>query len=134
MKPEIQKKPFKVPTGDDKIIEEHFGKASLGGERVSIANMKAPSNWSEPFQKPNFNEYTLMISGKLQIEVDGETFIIGKGESILVYKGSRVRYSNPFNNLQIIIFSTILFLIRSSKHKRIENCSIRFPIYNIQFP
>lgn len=97
-KPEIQKEPFKVPTGDDKIIEEHFGKASLGGENVSIANMKAPSNWSEPFQKPNFNEYTLMISGKLQIEVDGENFIIGKGESILVYKGSRVQYSNPFND------------------------------------
>jgi len=97
-KPEIQKKPFSVPTGDDKIIEEHFGKASLGGENVSIAHMTAPSNWSEPFQNPDFNEYTLMANGMLQVEVDGESFIIGKGESILVYKGSRVRYSNPFND------------------------------------
>ena len=97
-KPEIQKNPFKVPTEDDKLIEEHFGKASLGGEKVSIAHMIAPSNWSEPFQNPDFNEHTLMVRGRLQIEVDGECFVINKEESILVYKGSRVRYSNPYND------------------------------------
>ena len=30
-----QKNPFRVPTGDDKIIEEHFGKASQGGDQLS---------------------------------------------------------------------------------------------------
>jgi len=69
----------------------------VGGE-VSIAHMIAPSNWSEPFQNPDFNEHTLMVRGRLQIEVDGECFVINKGESILVYKGSRVRYSNPYND------------------------------------
>ena len=96
-KPIIQKTPFIVPTNDNKIIEEHFGKASLGEENISIAHMTAPANWSEPFQKPEFDEYTLLINGKLKIEVDGEAFEICKGNSILVHKGSRVKYSNPFN-------------------------------------
>ena len=29
-------------------------------------------------------------------EVDGEKTIVNEGESILIKKGSRVRYSNPF--------------------------------------
>ena len=95
-KPEIQKKPFIVPTNDNKLIEEHFGKASLGG-KISIAHMVAPSNWSEPFQKPNFDEHTVIIKGKLKIIVDNDHFEICPGESILVHKGSRVQYSNPYN-------------------------------------
>ena len=38
MKALLQKKPYVVPTEDNKIIEEHFGKASLGGEKLSLAN------------------------------------------------------------------------------------------------
>ena len=92
----VQKKPFQVPTGDNKIIEEHFGKASTGGEQLSLARMVAPPNWSEPFQNPEFDEYTVIFSGAMKIEVDGRTHTLNSGESILVRSGSRVRYSNPF--------------------------------------
>ena len=48
----IQNTPFIVPTSDGKIIEEHFGNATDGNTKISIAHMIAPSGWSEPFQTP----------------------------------------------------------------------------------
>ena len=59
--------------------------------------MVAPAGWSEPHQIPEFDEYTLVSRGKKRFEVDGEEIIVSAGESILIKKGSRVRYSNPFD-------------------------------------
>lgn len=92
-----QNSPFIVPTNDNKIIREHFGNSSTGDKNFSIAHMIAPPNWSEPFQNPNFDEVTMMIKGKKLIEIDGEKIELNSGESILIKKGARVRYSNPFN-------------------------------------
>lgn len=92
-----QANPFKVPTTDGKSIEEHVGITSNGETSHSIAHMIAPPGWSEPFQNPAFDEYTLVSRGKKKFEVDGETVIVEEGQSILVKAGSRVRYSNPFN-------------------------------------
>jgi mannose-6-phosphate isomerase-like protein (cupin superfamily) len=91
-----QDNPFVVPTTDDKLIEEHFGLATTGTSGISIAHMIAPPGWIEPFQNPQFDEYTLVSSGKKKFEVDGEEIIVSSGESILIKKGSKVRYSNPF--------------------------------------
>lgn len=91
-----QANPFRVPTTDGKIIEEHFGNATTNSEEISIAHMIAPAGWSEPFQNPEFDEYTLVSRGKKLFEVDGNKITVQAGESILIKKGSRVRYSNPF--------------------------------------
>ncbi|HSI91416.1 MAG TPA: cupin domain-containing protein [Adhaeribacter sp.] len=92
----LQTKPFRVPTTDGKLIEEHFGLASTRTSGYSIAHMIAPPQWSEPFQKPEFDEVTLVIRGQKRIEVNGETIDLQAGQSILIKAGSRVRYSNPF--------------------------------------
>lgn len=44
-----QTNPFIVPTTDGKYIAEHFGLATNGDAKISIAHMKAPPSWSEPF-------------------------------------------------------------------------------------
>uniref|UniRef100_UPI0040496827 cupin domain-containing protein n=1 Tax=Flavobacterium sp. TaxID=239 RepID=UPI0040496827 len=92
----IQKNPFVVPTTDGKYIGEHFGKASDGNTEISVAHMIAPPNWSEPFQTPEFDEITFVISGKKQFIIDDEKIILSKGESIKIEKNTRVQYSNPF--------------------------------------
>ena len=69
---QVQKKPFIVPTTDGKLIEEHFGISN--NSELSVAHMIAPSGWSEPFQTPEFEEYTYIIKGKKQFIIDGETF------------------------------------------------------------
>lgn len=91
-----QVNPFVVPVPDNKLIEEHFGFASINAGDFSFAHMIAPPGWSEPFQNPEFDEITFVISGKKQFEIDGEVVILDKNQSILVKKGSKVRYSNPF--------------------------------------
>ena len=92
----VQKEPFVVPTDDGKLIQEHFGLASDGNSKMSIAHMKAPAGWSEPFQTPEFDEYTFIISGKKQFIIEGETVVLKAGQSIKIEKNTRVQYSNPF--------------------------------------
>lgn len=92
----IQKSPFVVPTTDGKLIEEHFGLASDKNSQISIAHMIAPAGWSEPFQTPEFDEYTYIIKGKKQFIIDGETVILEAGQSIKIMKNTRIQYSNPF--------------------------------------
>ncbi|RLD27205.1 MAG: cupin [Bacteroidetes bacterium] len=92
----IQKSPFVVPTTDGKLIEEHFGLATNGNSQISIAFMVAPSGWSEPFQMPEFEEYTYIIKGKKQLIIEDETIILEAGQSIKIEKNTRVQYSNPF--------------------------------------
>lgn len=93
---QIQKQPFIVPTDDGKLIEEHFGNSSIKAP-MSIARMVAPPHWSEPFQTPEFDEYTLVINGRKQITIADEVIILQAGESILIKAGTRVQYANPFD-------------------------------------
>jgi len=92
----IQKSPFIVPTKDGKLIEEHFGNVVNSNQELSIAHMIAPSGWSEPFQTPEFDEYTYIIKGKKQFIIDGEIIVLEAGQSIKINKNVRVQYSNPF--------------------------------------
>ncbi len=93
----IQNSPFIVPTTDGKRIEEHHGMASTKNEAISIAHMIAPPYWKEPFQTPEFEEYTYIISGKKQFIIEDETILLEAGQSIKIEKNTRVQYSNPFD-------------------------------------
>lgn len=95
---QIQDKPFVVPTTDGKIIKEHFGNATDKNSQISIAHMVAPPKWSEPFQTPEFDEYTYIIKGKKQFIIDDETLVLRAGQSIKIEKNTRVQYSNPFED------------------------------------
>lgn len=92
-----QTNPFVVPTTDGKLIEEHFGHASAHGGAFSVAHMVAPPGWSEPYQTPEFDEVTIVIKGTKQVEIDDEVITLHAGETLLIQKGTRVRYSNPFD-------------------------------------
>ncbi len=94
----IQKTPFVVPTTDGKLIEEHHGLVATNNKDISIAHMIAPPNWSEPFQTPEFEEYTYIISGKKQFIIEDETVVLEAGQSIKIKANTRVQYSNPFDS------------------------------------
>jgi mannose-6-phosphate isomerase-like protein (cupin superfamily) len=94
---QLQKTPFVVPTTDGKLIEEHEG-VTTGNKNISIAHMVAPPHWGEPHQTPEFDEYTLVSRGKKMIEADGDEIVLEAGQSILIKRGTRVRYSNPFDD------------------------------------
>lgn len=95
----IQNNPFIVPTNDGKIIKEHFGHTTDGSSKISIAHMIAPAGWSEPYQTPEFDEYTFILKGKKQFNINGDIVVLNAGESIKIEKNTRVQYSNPFNEV-----------------------------------
>ncbi len=78
-----------------KRIEEFFGRVSSGSHALSIARMKSPSGWEEPGQRPEFDEYTVVLAGELRVEFSGGEMWIGAGQGVLARKGEWIRYSTP---------------------------------------
>jgi len=80
----------------DKIIHEYFGHVNSKTAEVSIAHMKSPEGWVEPGQCPEFNEYTVVLKGKLKIATKNEEFVINEGQAIMTGMEEWVQYSTPF--------------------------------------
>ena len=80
----------------EKIIKEFFGNVNSKTAEVSIAHMKSPEGWEEPGQCPDFNEYTVVLKGKLKITTKKEEFLITEGQGIMTAKDEWVKYSTPF--------------------------------------
>ena len=78
-----------------KKIEEFFGGVNTAAAGISIARMTSPQGWEEPAQRPEFDEYTLVLSGLLVVEHDGGQLEIRAGEAVHARFGERVRYSTP---------------------------------------
>lgn len=78
-----------------KRIEEFFGRVNSKTESVSIARMKSPSGWKEPGQTPEFDEYTVVLTGTLHVRLHDGQFDVQAGQAILVSKGEWVQYSSP---------------------------------------
>lgn len=95
--PKYFPQPTKIEAAGNKpkIILEHFGRVNSKHSAVSIAHMKSPGGWVEPGQRPEFDEYTVVLRGALQVEAEGETYQVKAGEAILTQKGEWVRYSTP---------------------------------------
>lgn len=91
------KNPTKIPVPGGKLIEEFIGRINSGDSTVSIAHMIAPPNWGEEPQTPEFDEITIMLRGKMQVETPDETIVLSAGEVFKVQKGVKVCYSNPFD-------------------------------------
>jgi quercetin dioxygenase-like cupin family protein len=78
-----------------KIIEEFIGRVNSHTSELSIAKMTSPCGWSEPGQTPEFDEYTIVLRGELQVETREATHRISAGQAIIVNRGEWVRYSTP---------------------------------------
>src|SRR5262249_41904686 len=85
--------PTQIPVPGGKLIEEYVGRVNSGETTVSIARMAAPGGWTEPFQSPGFDEFTLVLRGSVQIEHDGGVLVVTSGQAVVTRAGERVRYS-----------------------------------------
>jgi ethanolamine utilization protein EutQ len=77
----------------EKLILEHVGRVNTQTTAVSVALMKAPADWEEPGQTPEFDEITVVLSGALRVEYAGGVIEVGSGQSIIAQKGAWVRYT-----------------------------------------
>jgi mannose-6-phosphate isomerase-like protein (cupin superfamily) len=87
---------IKAAGNKEKIIREFFGHVNSKTSEVSIAHMTSPEGWEEPGQTPKFNEYTVVLKGKLKINTKYEEFVVCEGQAIMTSKDEWVRYSTPF--------------------------------------
>lgn len=78
-----------------KIIDELVGRVNNQESRLSIARMRSPQGWVEPGQRPEFDEYTVVLAGELVVESEGERLAVKAGQAVLAAKGQWVRYSTP---------------------------------------
>jgi mannose-6-phosphate isomerase-like protein (cupin superfamily) len=78
-----------------KLIEEFIGRVNTETEEVSIARMKSPEGWEEPGQVPEFNEYTVVLKGKLNVKTKENLTVVEAGQAFLAEKGQWVQYSSP---------------------------------------
>jgi mannose-6-phosphate isomerase-like protein (cupin superfamily) len=79
-----------------KRIEEFVGRVSTGTPSLSIARMTSPAGWVEPGQRPAFDEYTVVLRGRLRVESEGDGVLdVCAGQGVIVRAGEWVRYSTP---------------------------------------
>lgn len=78
-----------------KRIEEYAGRVNSGHEHVSIARMVSPAGWSEPGQRPEFEEITVVLRGMLRVEHAGGVMDVRGGQAIVTAPGEWIRYSSP---------------------------------------
>jgi quercetin dioxygenase-like cupin family protein len=78
-----------------KTIEEFVGRVNSHDSALSIARMTSPAGWREPGQTPEFNEYTVVLRGELQVETRSTTHKVAAGQAIIVHAGEWVRYATP---------------------------------------
>ena len=78
-----------------KIIEEFIGRINSGTTELSIARMSSPQGWTEPGQKPEFDEYTLVLDGMLRIQFKDGQIDVQAGQAVIVSAGEWIQYGSP---------------------------------------
>lgn len=78
-----------------KIIREFFGRVNSDQSELSVARMSSPAGWEEPGQRPDFDEYTLVLSGRMVIETEGDPVELTADQAFHSKAGEWLRYTTP---------------------------------------
>jgi len=78
-----------------KQIREIAGRVNTADDRLSLAHMTSPPGWAEPWQQPEFDEWTYVLAGAVVVEHEGGSFEVAAGQAVRAHAGERVRYSTP---------------------------------------
>jgi hypothetical protein len=78
-----------------KLIDEFAGRVNNAETRLSMALMQSPAGWEEPGQRPEFDEYTLVLEGSVEVEHAEGTLRVSAGQAVFASAGEWVRYKTP---------------------------------------
>jgi mannose-6-phosphate isomerase-like protein (cupin superfamily) len=95
--PTLIEKPTEVVAAGTKpkLIEEFVGRVNSKTSGVSVARMRSPAGWAEPGQTPEFDEYSIVLSGVLRVAHKAGEFDVRAGQAVIAHAGEWVRYSTP---------------------------------------
>lgn len=85
-----------------KRIEEYIGRVNSKTSGASVARMVSPEGWVEPGQTPEFDEFTVVLKGEIQVESKTGTTIVKAGQAVIAHAGEWVRYSTPNEGAEYI--------------------------------
>jgi mannose-6-phosphate isomerase-like protein (cupin superfamily) len=77
-----------------KLVNEYVGRFA-GESRLSIAHMCSPCGWVEPGQTPEFDEYTLVLTGMLRVKFKDGVIDVRAGQAVYTRSGEWIQYSTP---------------------------------------
>ena len=78
-----------------KLIDEYVGRVNSQETKISVAHMRSPAGWTEPGQRPEFQEYTLVLRGKLNVRHQDGLMEVAAGQAVITHPGEWVQYSTP---------------------------------------
>ncbi len=78
-----------------KLIDEYIGRVNSETSDLSVAHMRSPGGWEEPGQRPEFDEFTVVVKGVLRVEHEDGALEVEAGQAVIAHKGEWVRYSTP---------------------------------------
>jgi mannose-6-phosphate isomerase-like protein (cupin superfamily) len=64
-------------------------------QNASVAHMRSPAGWEEPGQRPEFDEFTIVLKGFVRMKHEHGTLDVQGGQAVIVHKGEWVQYSTP---------------------------------------
>jgi ethanolamine utilization protein EutQ len=78
-----------------KLIDEFVGRVNSKTADVSVAHTRSPEGWIEPGQTPQFDEYTIVLSGLLRVKHRDGVLDVSAGQAVLANRVEWVQYSTP---------------------------------------
>ena len=78
-----------------KLIDEYIGRVNSSTKNASVAHMRSPAGWEEPGQRPEFDEFTLVLKGMVRVTHSSGSLDVHAGQAVIAHKGEWVRYSTP---------------------------------------
>lgn len=78
-----------------KLIDEYIGRVNSKTADVSVAHMRSPEEWVEPGQRPEFDEFTIVLKGVLRVKHEGGEMDVAAGQAVIAHRGEWVQYSTP---------------------------------------
>jgi ethanolamine utilization protein EutQ len=95
MMPTLISQPARITAAGNKpkLIDEYIGRVNTKTSAASVAHMRSPAGWIEPGQTPEFDEFTVVLKGTLQVEHKSGTLDVSAGQAVVAHAGEWVRYS-----------------------------------------
>jgi ethanolamine utilization protein EutQ len=90
-----QPKRIEAAGNKPKLIDEYIGRVNSKTAAVSVAHMRSPEGWVEPGQRPEFDEFTVVLKGTLRVKYESGVIEVAAGQAVIAHRGEWVQYSTP---------------------------------------
>lgn len=57
--------------------------------------MRSPAGWEEPGQRPEFDEFTIVLKGMVRVKYESGSLDVAAGQAVIALKGEWIQYSTP---------------------------------------